>query len=310
LSDRRLEVTSLAPLALLLAGCAPQHVMNPATPSPSWGDFVAAWPLFKEAILAGTIAGAVLGFLGVFILVRRMVFVTATLTQASGLGVALAFYVDIHLGLGLPPIAGALLTALFASVLASLPYERLHLSRESALATLWLLCSGGAVIVGSRIAQEAHDIAGILFGSAVLVSPEDLTMVAAAGAVGLVVAFLGHEVLVFAGFDADAARVQGVPVRVMESGLLALVTLEVAVATRAIGALPVFAFSVLPAVAALLVSPSMRGAFPIAGVFGAMAGLFGYMGAFFFDLPVGATQTAVACFLVAAMIPVRLLLRR
>jgi len=308
LSDRRLWRWAVAPL--LLAACSPAHVMNPAAPSPTWADFVAAWPLFKEAVLAGSIAGAVLGFLGVFILVRRMVFVTATLTQASGLGVALAFYVDIHLGLGLPPIAGALLTALGASVLASLPYERLHLSRESALATLWLLCSGGAIIVGSRIAQEAHDIAGILFGSAVLVSPEDLTMVAGVGALGLILGFLGHEILVFSGFDADAARVQGVPVRIFESGLLALVTLEVAVATRAIGALPVFAFSVLPAVAALLVAPGMRWAFPIAGLFGGLSGLGGYMCAFFFDLPVGATQTAVACLLVVAMVPVRLLLRR
>jgi zinc transport system permease protein len=290
---------------LLLAGCQPQHVMNPAAPRPTWADFVAAWPLFKEAILAGTIAGAVLGFLGVFILVRRMVFVSATLTQASGLGVALAFYAHIHLGTDVPPLAGALLAALGASFLASLPYERLHLSRESALATLWLFASSGAVIVGSRITQEAHDIAGILFGSAVLVSPEDLGMVAAVGAVGLVLGFLGHEVLVFSGFDADAARVQGVPVRVFESALLMLVTAEVAVATRAIGALPVFAFSVLPAVAALLVAPGMRLAFPLATLFGASAGLGGYMLAFFFDLPVGATQTALAVLLVVAATPLR-----
>jgi zinc transport system permease protein len=294
---------SLAPILLLLGGCA--QVSDPNLPSPTWADFVAAWPLFKEAILAGTIAGAVLGFLGVFILVRRMVFVTATLTQASGLGVALAFYVDIHAGLNLPPIAGALLTALGASVLASLPYERLHLSRESALATLWLFASGGAVIVGSRIAQEAHDISAILFGSAVLVSPADLTMVAVAGAIGLLIGFLGNEVLVFSGFDPDAAAVQGVPVRLMESGLLVLVTLEVAVATRAIGALPVFAFSVLPAMAALMVAPGMRWTFPIAAVFGALSGVGGYVLAFFFDLPVGATQTALACLIVALAMPVR-----
>ncbi|MEQ1570699.1 MAG: metal ABC transporter permease [Myxococcota bacterium] len=299
----------LAVTAAFGSGCSPLHVMNPSSPSPTWGDFVAAWPLFKEAILAGTIAGAVLGFLGVFILVRRMVFVTATLTQAAGLGVALAFYVDIHLGLGLPPIAGALLAALAASVLASLPYERLHLSRESALAALWLFASGGAVVVGSRIAQEAHDIAAILFGSAVLVSPEDLTMVAAVGGVGLVLGFLGHEVLVFSGFDPDAARVQGVPVRLMESALLVLVTFEVAVATRAIGALPVFAFSVMPAMAALLVAPGMRWTFPIAALGGALVGLGGYMAAFFFDLPVGATQTALACLLVVAAMPVRVFLR-
>lgn len=297
---------SLAPALLLLAACGGEPAPG-AMPAPTWADFIAAWPLFKEAVLAGTISGMVLGFLGVFILVRRMVFVTATLTQASGLGVALAFYVDIHLGLGLPPIAGALLTALGAAVLASLPYERLHLSRESALATLWLFASGGAVLVGSRIAQEAHDIAGILFGSAVLVSPEDLLMVSTVGAVGAVLGFLGHEVLVFSGFDADGARVQGVPVRALEGGLLVLVTLEVAVSTRAIGALPVFAFSVLPAVAALLSAGGMRRAFPLAALYGGMAGLGGYLLAFFYDLPVGATQACLAVLIVVLAVPIRLL---
>lgn len=274
---------------------------------PTWSDLVDAWPLFKEAILAGAVAGAVLGSLGVFVLVRRMVFVTATLTQAAGLGVALAFYVEIHLGLGLPPLAGALLAALAASLLSSLPYERLHLSRESALAALWLLASAGAVIVGSKITQEAHDIGAILFGSALVVSPEDLAWLVGIGAVGLVLGFLGHEVLVFSGFDPDGARVQGVPVRALEGGLLALVTLEVAFATHAIGALPVFAFSVLPAMAALQVSPAMRWCFPIAALFGSVAGLGGYALAFFYDLPVGAAQAAVACGLVGLAAPVRLL---
>lgn len=274
--------------------------------SASFGDLLEAWPLFRDAILAAVLGGAVLGFLGVFVLVRRMVFVTATLTQAAGLGVALAFYVDIELGLELPPIVGALLAALGAGLLSSLPHERLHLSRESVLAALWLVASSGAVVVGSRITQEAHDLQSILFGSALTVSATDLALLAGIGAVGIVLGYLGHEVLVFSGFDPDGAAVQGVPVRALESALLVLVTLEVAVGTRALGALPVFSFAVLPAMAALMVSPAMRWCFPIAALFGAGAGLGGWVGAFLFDLPVGAAQAGAACLLVLVALPVRL----
>jgi len=55
---------------------------------PSWDEFVAGWPLYRDPVACAVIAGAALGALGVFVVLRRAVFVTATLSQAAGLGVA------------------------------------------------------------------------------------------------------------------------------------------------------------------------------------------------------------------------------
>jgi zinc transport system permease protein len=66
------------------------------------------------------------------------------------------------------------------------------------------------------------------------------------------------------------------------------------VAARALGALPVFALSVLPAAAALLFGLSLRPALAVASALGVLAGTIGYAAAFFLSLPVGASQTTVA----------------
>ncbi|MCK6522841.1 metal ABC transporter permease [Myxococcota bacterium] len=279
--------------------------MHPETPT--WADFSAAFELFRDPILCGVAAGGVLGLLSVFIVLRRMVFVTATLTQASGLGVALGFFAHIHLDWHIPPTLSALLTALAAAGLISLRAERVRLSRESVLAGVWLLCSAAAVLVGDRITQEAHDIGAILFGTAVLVRPEDLQLVLGVGGLVAVITILCREGFVFSGFDPDGARVQGLPVRLLELLLVGLITLEVGVTTRALGALPVFGFSVLPGVAALLAAPRLGWALPLAGLFGALAGGLGYLVAFFGMFPVGASQAAVAACFVVLMIPLRAL---
>ena len=73
--------------------------MPPAEAAPSWSDFVAGLELFRDPIVCGAAAGLVLGFLGVYIVLRRMVFVSAAITHSAGLGVALAYYAQIHLGL-------------------------------------------------------------------------------------------------------------------------------------------------------------------------------------------------------------------
>src|SRR4029077_17653695 len=55
-------------------------------------------------------------------------------------------------------------------------------------------------------------------------------------------------------FDRDMARTLGLPVAALDVTLYLSIGVSVAVATRAICALPVFAFLVIPAGAALLVS--------------------------------------------------------
>jgi ABC-type Mn2+/Zn2+ transport system permease subunit len=270
-------------------------------------DLTLALELFRDPILCGVAAGVVLGWLGVHIVLRRMVFVTAALTQSAGLGVAGAFYAGIHLGLELPPLAGSLMACALAAALVTARAGRLRLSRESLLALAWLLSAGGAVLVGSRITQEAQDIAAILFGTAVLVTPEDLRAVLGVGGLALALAIWWQRGLIFAGFDPDGARVQGLPVRALELGLLALITLAVSTATRALGALPVFAFSVLPAMAALMATPHLSRAFPLAALLGGLAGAGGYLAAFLLDFPVGASQTLAAALPLLLAAPLRLL---
>lgn len=274
---------------------------------PTFTDFVLAFDLFREAILCAAAAGAVLGVMGVLIVLRRMVFVTAAVTQAAGLGVALGILAGFHGDDELGLVLWAVGTSLVAAGLLALDAEKVRLSRESVLALVWMVGSGGAVLVGDRIAAESHDVSAILFGSAVLVRPMDLWIVAGVGAVALGLVLVGHRGLIFAGYDPDGARVQGVPVRLLELGFLALVSLEVSVATRALGALPVFAFSVLPGMAALLATRGIRGAMIFGGLGGATAGVVGYLVAFFFSFPVGASQAGVAVALVALALPVRLL---
>ncbi|MDH5675011.1 MAG: metal ABC transporter permease [Myxococcales bacterium] len=264
--------------------------------APSFDEFLAGWEmdLYRDPVYCGVFAGIVLGYLGVFVVLRRTVFLTAAVSQAAGLGVALAFFAQIHLAIEVPPMLGAALLALALSALLALPLQRMLISREALLAICYLLAWAAAVLVGSRIRQESHDISSILFGSAVLVSRSDLWTLLILGGVSLSAFLLLHRGMAFAIFDREAALVQQLPVRAIEFGAGVLTALCVAVATRALGVLPVFAFSVLPGVAALMLLERLRAVLLLAAAIGALSGGAGYLLAFFQDLPVGASQASVA----------------
>jgi hypothetical protein len=85
-----------------------------------------------------------------------------------------------------------------------------------------------------------------------------------------------------------------VPVASLDTFLFFSLAVAVAITTRALGALPVFGLSVLPAIAALALLRRLGPVLAVATAVGGLAGVLGYVYAFFTRFPVGASQTVIA----------------
>lgn len=257
------------------------------------------WDLFGGTMISATLAGAVLGALGVYVVVRRMIFVSAALSQAAGLGVVLAHWLALLGLIALPPSSGAVAMTLAASLLFLGERDEASSRSDSLLGWLYLVGAAGILVVGSRIVQELPDIKSVLFGTAVAVTPDDASRIAWLAALLLVLHGIGARGFIEVSLDRTGALVRGLPVRTLEALLLVSLALAISLTTRILGALPVFAFSVLPAMAALRVSTNIPRGLLLAGALGGLAGFWGYVLASVFGLPVGATQALVA----AAVVP-------
>lgn len=271
--------------------------MPEAEALPTVQQFLDSWELFRDPVLAAALAGGLLGWLGVYVVVRRMVFLSAALAQAAGLGVAAAWYAQIHLGApaGLinPTIGAVISTILAAGGLLSARGGALGRS-DGVLGWVYLLGAAGTLALGTRIVQEVQDIQSILFGTAVAVSPEDLHLLLWLAAVLGAIHLVGLRGFVQVAVDEDGARVRGLPTRWLSLALVGSLAAAVSLATRVLGALPVFAFTVLPPMAGLRLAPHVAGAAAVSALLGALAGVLGYLVAFLYRLPVGASQALVA----------------
>lgn len=275
----------------------------------SLSTFLAGWELFRDPVIAGVAAGALLGYLGVFIVLRRMVFLSASLTQAAGLGVAAEFYAQLHWGLTgvlASPLLGATLSTLLAALLLVSARAARGARRDGLLGFAYLVGAAGTVALGTRIVQEVSDIHEILFGSAVVVLRDDLWLVVGSAALLLALHVWWRRGFVETTLDREGAAVRGLPVTLLEPALLVTLAVAISVNTRVLGALPVFAFSVLPALAATRVLPSVGLCLAAAALIGAASGGLGYLVAYLWALPVGAAQTLLA----AAAVPIASALAR
>ncbi|MBN1945299.1 MAG: metal ABC transporter permease [Bradymonadales bacterium] len=277
--------------------------------------------LWKSPIFVAVVASLILGFVGIYVVLRRIVFVTACLANVSGVGVALglllglesqhqvmsestAWYQDI---LGLFGFS-LLITSLAAAGFAWWR-ESKRVSSESLLGVAYLVTSALLVLLAGYLNQATHDIDNIIFGSGVVVEPSQVIIVPLFAAAILVVHLILRKDFLFVSFDPVTARAVRHPVHALDMVLLVTIGLAIAISTRAIGALPVFAFIVLPPLTALLLTDRIALVFVIAPFLGALAAAGGYFTAFMLAWPIGPTMT-LCCTVLLAIAWLRSLVRR
>jgi ABC-type Mn2+/Zn2+ transport system permease subunit len=197
-------------------------------------------------------------------------------------------------------VVASVVTLLASLLLGWLPEPR-RLGRDAVIGVAYILASALIIVIGDRIPQGTHDIKDVLYGNAVAVEPGQMVAaVIVSLGVGIVHAVMLRPFLL-ASYDPDAARAHRVPVRAIDAGLFLTIGLTIAVATKTIGALPSFAFAVLPAAAALRVTHDMRWVLVLAATLAAASAFVGYWVSFVLSLPTGPCMAVItAIFLVLA----------
>jgi ABC-type Mn2+/Zn2+ transport system permease subunit len=226
--------------------------------------------------------------------------------------VALAFYlasvkgVDPHAAPWyLNPLWLAFGAAAVGAALFSAQISRRRLASETVVAIGYLVAAASVIVVlnSPRVSQEAHEVNDLLYGNAVAVAPGALSIMLVTAATVLLIHAVFFKDFVFVSFDGEMARTLGYRTWLWDLLLFETFAVTSSVATRSIGALPVFGFMVLPPAAGLLLGRKLWQVFTLAVAFALVATAAGYFLSWEWSLPTGASMVVVAgLFLVPGVI--------
>jgi zinc transport system permease protein len=251
----------------------------------------------QRAFAAGAVMAVVCPLIGVFLVPRRLSLIADTLAHIALAGVALGLLV------GASPVLGALVV----TVAGALGLERLRsrgaLQGDAALA---VFLSGGfalAVVLISLARGFNADLFAILFGSILTVSPADVWLILALGAVVATTILLSYRQLFAITLHEDLARTSGVPVTALNLLLTVLTALTTVVAMRMVGVLLVSAMIVIPTLTGFALGGSFRRATAVAIVMALASVGIGLASAYYLRLAAGGAVvlTALAIFALASL---------
>lgn len=238
---------------------------------------------FQSALIAGALVGAMCSLVGVYVVLRRVVFLALALAQIASAGLALALL------LGWSPLPTALAASLGGAVAFSQIAGRGRAPVEGVLGASYVLAAALAVVfIAKNPVGEARAL-GVLFGNILSVPAPELAALAIVSVAVVLVHLQFRKEFVFVSFDYETAAAQGLNARGWNLLLYLTLGVAIAFAIRSAGLLVTFALLVLPGLGARLLTVGMTAMFRTAIGLGTLAVPIGLTAAFALDLPTGAT---------------------
>ena len=241
------------------------------------------YQFFNNGMIVATVAGALCGLLGVFVVLRGMSYIGHGLSHAvfGGAAASAVMQLNYFVGAGIWGIASTVIIGRIA--------RRRLIGADAAIGVVTTASFALGLALLNRYGQAKKSIEAVLFGSVLGVETVDIVAVSLVAVCAAVVIFGLYRHFLYATFDPDVAQTSGVRVAWIEALLMGLLSLTILVTMRVIGTLLISALLVIPASTARMMTNSFSRMLMVAPLIGAGSAATGMYLSFHLDTSSSAT---------------------
>lgn len=227
------------------------------------------YEFFRNGIAVATLAGALCGLVGVYVVLRGMSYVGHGLSHAifGGAVVGYALALNFYLAAGITGLVAAMLILLIA--------RRRSIGADAAIGVITSSIFAIGIAVISVIGSFTRNFEAALFGNVLGVSPADVAAVAVVTIATALTVFLRYRQLLFTTFDPEVAEVSGVSTVANDVLLAIMLTALITVCMSVLGVTLIAAMLVIPPVIGRLLTDSFHKMLWISVVVGTVCGFVG-----------------------------------
>ncbi len=257
-------------------------------------EFLSA-PLQYEFMLRAFLAVAVVSVLcsivGCFVILRSMAFLGDALAHSILPGIAVAYL------LGGSLMLGALVAAVAVAGGIAFFTRKGALQEDTAIGILFSSALALGIALISTIRSYATDLSHILFGNLLGVRPADLLWIGLIGIGIVALLFIAYRPLLVITFDPILAATLRLPIDLLRTVFLIIISLTIVVSLQVIGVALVTAMLVTPAATAYLLTRRFPEMIAISALCGFLSGVIGLYASFYLNIASGAAVVLSATLL-------------
>lgn len=273
--------------------------------------------LLRNALLGSVLVGMVCPLVGVYFVLRRMIFLGVALPQLSAAGVAFAFLLRSLSGVhqhGEPgerilAMVGALGFA-FVGLLVLAAMERQgRETLEARIGIAYAFAAAASILFVAADPYGEAEMTSLIKGDIVTTTGTSLRLLCVVlGSVALLLIALRKELLLVS-FDREMAIVLGKRAGLWDAVLYLLIGVTISFGVMTAGPLVTFGFLVVPPLTARLITRHMLTFSVVSASLGASTAFAGFYLAYRLDLPLGPTDVGLTIAILLVVGTLRALIR-
>ncbi len=244
---------------------------------------ILSYDFVRHAVEAAFLASITCGFIGAYIVARRMVFISGGITHASFGGIGLGYF------LGINPIFGAAIFSILSAFGIRLVSKQTDIREDSAIGILWSFGMAVGIIFIYLTPGYAPNMMSYLFGSILTVTTTDLAFMAILAVITVAVFLLFYRTILFISFDEEYARTHNAPVETFNYLMLTLVALVIVINIRVAGIILVISYLTIPQSTANLFVSDLKKIIILSMIISFSGSLIGLALSYYWNIPSGAT---------------------
>jgi ABC-type Mn2+/Zn2+ transport system permease subunit len=238
---------------------------------------------FRNGMAVATLAGALCGLVGVYVVLRGMSYIGHGLSHAI-FGGAVASYItsiNFFLGAGVWGVVSALLVTRVA--------RRRTIGADAAIGVVTTASFALGLALISATSGFTRNFEAALFGNVLGVTGRDLLAVAAVTVIAAAFVFFLYRPLLFTTFDIEVAEASGVRTWWIDVGFAVILAATIVATMQILGVTLVAAALVIPAVVARMLTDSFARMLVLSVVIGAISGFVGMYLSWYLNISSGAS---------------------
>jgi len=244
---------------------------------------ILSYDFVLHAVEAAFLASISCGFIGAYIVARRMVFISGGITHASFGGIGLGYF------LGINPIFGAAIFSILSAFGIRIVSRQSDIREDSAIGILWSFGMAVGIIFIYLTPGYAPNLMSYLFGSILTVTSTDLALMSILAAVTMLIFLFFYRTILFISFDEEYARSHNAPVETFNYLMLTLVALVIVINIRVAGIILVISYLTIPQSTANLFVNDLKKIIILSMLISFAGSLTGLFLSYYWNIPSGAT---------------------
>lgn len=250
---------------------------------------------FRNGLMVATLAGALCGLIGVYVVLKGMSYIGHGLSHAifGGFAASALLGVNFLLGAGAWGVASALMVNGVT--------RRRVIGADAAIGVITTASFALGLALFALFGRAGRSFDAALFGSILGVSTADVWAVAAVAVFAAAVIFFAYRPLLFTTFDPEVAQVSGVATARYDALLMLVLALSIVATMQVLGVTLIAATLVIPATVARMLTNSFGRMVVLATAIGALCGFVGMNLSYHLDVQSGPTIVLVGATLFAVV---------